>query len=60
VVALARAGRQDEAAVAVAALLERCPQFSVEFARRKLFYLRRAEQLEVYLGGLAEAGVAPG
>jgi hypothetical protein len=41
-------------------LLEQCPDFSVEFARRKLFYLKRPEQLELYFDGLADAGVPAG
>jgi TolB-like protein/Tfp pilus assembly protein PilF len=59
VVALARMGRLTEAAAAVDRLLKVCPQFSLEYARSKLFYLKRPEQLEIYLGGLAEAGVPP-
>jgi adenylate cyclase len=57
VVALARLGRQAESAAAARTLLGQCPEFTVEYARRKLFYLKRPEQLELYLGGLADAGV---
>jgi adenylate cyclase len=57
VVALSNLDRRAEAAAAVRTLLEQCPDFSVEFARRKLFYLKRPEQLELYLGGLTDAGV---
>src|SRR5262245_63422531 len=57
VVALARLGRRDEAATAVRSLLAAHPEFTIEFARRKLFYLKRPEQLDLYLGGLAAAGV---
>ena len=57
VVALIRLGRQDEAADAVRALRASCPEFSVEFARKKLFYLKRPEQLDLYLCSLADAGV---
>jgi len=57
VVALARSGRAEECPEAVAGLLERCPGFSVTHARRKLFYLKRPEQLEMYLDGLRSAGV---
>ena len=59
VVALQRLGRNDEVAAAVRALLARCPEFSVEFARQRLFFLKRPEQLELYLGSLAAAGVPP-
>lgn len=57
VVALELAGRADEARAAVGSLLAQRPGFSVSFARRKLFYLKRPEQIEQYLGGLAGAGV---
>jgi TolB-like protein len=60
VVALTKLGRRDEADATVRALLHQCPEFSLDFARRKLFYLKRPEQLELYLGGLAEAGLPAG
>jgi TolB-like protein len=58
VVALSSLGRQDEAARTVERLVALCPDFSLDYARRKLFYLKRADQLELYLTGLADAGVA--
>ena len=60
VVALTRLGREAEATDAVRSLLAQCEEFSIDFARRKLFYLKRAEQLELYLGALADAGVPAG
>lgn len=60
VVALAHLGRTDEAERAVTRLLQDCPKFSIDHARRKLFYLRRPEQLDLYLDGLRRAGVAEG
>lgn len=33
------------------------PEFSTEFARQRLFYLRRTDQLETYLDGLRKAGM---
>lgn len=57
VVALARSGRIAQARAEVPDLLERCPGFSVGYAARKLFYLKRADQRELYLAGLASAGV---
>lgn len=60
VVALHRLGRHEEVAAAVRGLLAQCPVFSVEFARQKLFFLKRPEQLELYLESLAAAGVPPG
>jgi TolB-like protein/Tfp pilus assembly protein PilF len=56
-VALTRLGRRGEAAAAWRTLQRQCPQFTVEYAREKLFYLKRDEQLDLYLGALAEAGV---
>lgn len=57
VVALAHLGRRDECAVAVTELVERCPEFGVRYARRKLFYLKRPEQLDLYSSGLTIAGL---
>ena len=56
-VALAHLGRIDEAQKAARKLLSEKPGFSTAFARRKLFYLKRPEQLQLYLDGLALAGV---
>ena len=58
-VALARLGRPDEARRALDAALVDQPELSVSFARRKLYYVKQAEQLERYLEGLASAGAAP-
>ena len=33
------------------------PEFSLEFARQHLFYLKRSDQLERYIEGLRRAGV---
>jgi TolB-like protein len=60
VVALARLGRQAEAAAAVRTLLGQCPEFTVDYARHKFFYLKRSEQLDLYLGALADAGLPDG
>ena len=59
-VALAHLGRRDEMRAAVARLLAKEPRFSLAFAREKLFYLKRPEQLKMYLEGLALAGVPSG
>lgn len=56
-VAYAHLGRSDEAQASVVRLLEEKPGFSIAFARRKLFYLKRPEQLQLYLDGLKLAGV---
>ena len=39
-------------------LLRVKPEFSIEFAREHLFYLKRDDQMEMYLDGLRKAGVA--
>ena len=57
--ALGHLGRQENASRAVAELLRRRPDFSIEFARRKLFFLDRPEQIALYLSGLERAGVPP-
>ena len=58
-VALALLGRTEGARHVFAAALAEQPALSIGFARKKLFYLKRAEQLECYLEGLALAGAAP-
>jgi tetratricopeptide (TPR) repeat protein len=57
VVALGHLGRTEEARRAVEQLLVQCPGFSIEYARRKLFYLKQPEQLDLYIAGLRAAGV---
>lgn len=47
----------EETDAAVAALLRRKPDFSREFARKRLFYLKNEEHLDTYLDGLRRAGV---
>ncbi|MHA1151317.1 MAG: adenylate/guanylate cyclase domain-containing protein [Alphaproteobacteria bacterium] len=56
-VALAYLERHDEAERAIARLLTEKPGFSCAFARRKLFYIKRSEQLALYLDGLRKAGL---
>lgn len=56
-VALAYLGREQEAENTVKRLLQQNPDFSVAFAREKLFYLKMPEQVELYLQGLRMAGV---
>jgi TolB-like protein len=57
VVALANLDRIDEARRAADQLRRECPWFTIETARTKLFYLKRPEQLAMYLAGLEKAGV---
>jgi TolB-like protein len=56
-VALALLGRLDDARKAVDRLRGEKPEFSCSFARKKLFYLKRPEQIRRYLDGLEKAGV---
>lgn len=48
----------DAAGAAVAELLERKPDFSCAFARRRLFFIKNPAHLELYLEGLRRAGIA--
>jgi hypothetical protein len=43
--------------LAIQDLLAVKPDFSLDFARKHLFYLKRADQLDIYLEGLRKAGV---
>ena len=55
-VALAHMDRLPEAQVVQRELMGENPAFDLAFVREKLFYLKRADQLEVYLAGLARLG----
>lgn len=55
--ALGHLGRTKEASHAVAELIARRDDFSVAFARRKLFFVKRDEQVALYVAGLEKAGV---
>ena len=56
-VALAYLGRLDEMERARNALLAENPDFSLQFAQEKLFYLRREDQRKIYFDGLAKAQI---
>jgi TolB-like protein/class 3 adenylate cyclase/Tfp pilus assembly protein PilF len=58
VAALGHLGDRTQLDRAVADLLRIKPDFSVDFAREHLFYLKRPEQLEAYLAGLRNAGLS--
>jgi tetratricopeptide (TPR) repeat protein len=58
-VALALQGKASEARIAFGAALAEQPALCVSFARRKLYYVKRADQLERYLKGLTLAGASP-
>lgn len=59
VAALGHIGGEERAQRALADLLDVKPSFTIGFAREHLFYLKRADQIELYLEGLQKAGVAP-
>ena len=56
-VAFAYLGDQVKARSSVSKLLEERQDFTCEFAKKKLFYLKDPEQLRMYVEGLALAGV---
>jgi TolB-like protein/Tfp pilus assembly protein PilF len=49
--------RPQERAAAVNDLLQRKPDFSCSFARKRLFYLKDRDQLDLYLEGLRRVGI---
>jgi TolB-like protein len=55
-VALAYLGRGAEARHALEAALAEQPELSIAFARKKMYFLKRPEQLAFYLQGLELAG----
>lgn len=55
--ALGHAGDAVQAKAALKQLHEKKPEFSLAFARDHLFYLKRSDQIEVYIGGLKKAGM---
>jgi TolB-like protein/Tfp pilus assembly protein PilF len=57
VAALGHLGNKEQAASAIQDLRATKPGFSLDFARKHMFYLKRADQLEIYLDGLRKAGM---
>jgi tetratricopeptide (TPR) repeat protein len=55
--ALGQLQRPDDLSIAVPELLQRKPDFSCSFARKRLFYVKNPDQLELYLDGLRKAGI---
>jgi TolB-like protein/DNA-binding winged helix-turn-helix (wHTH) protein/Tfp pilus assembly protein PilF len=55
--ALGHLERPEELGVATRELLQRKPDFSCSFARKRLFYVKSPEQLELYVEGLRRAGI---
>lgn len=57
VAALGHVGDAGQAKAAIGDLLQAKPEFSLAFARRRLFYLKRPDQMDLYLTGLSKAGL---
>lgn len=57
VAALGYLGDTPNSMAALRELLDRKPEFSLDFARKHLFYLKRPDQLECYIEGLRKAGL---
>lgn len=57
VAALGHLGDEKRTQNAVNDLMKKKPEFSLDFARKHLFYLKLTDQIETYLGGLKKAGV---
>jgi hypothetical protein len=55
--ALGHIGDTSEMRSAVGDLLQAKPEFSIAFAREHLFYIKRSDQLDIYLTGLRKAGI---
>ena len=58
VAALGHLGDENQARTAVIDLMRIKPEFSLAFAREHLFYLKRSEQIEIYVDGLRRAGLS--
>jgi TolB-like protein/DNA-binding winged helix-turn-helix (wHTH) protein len=57
VAALGHMQREEELKIAIAELLQRKPEFSCGFARKRLFYVKNLLQLDGYVEGLRKAGI---
>lgn len=58
-VALAHLNRIPEAERCIERIRRHVPEFSRSYARERMFYLKRPDQIERYQEGLARAGVGP-
>src|SRR2546423_5419694 len=56
--ALGHLRRVEELQDAMAELLQRKPDFSCSYARKRLFYIKNPEQLELYIEGLRKAEIS--
>jgi TolB-like protein/cytochrome c-type biogenesis protein CcmH/NrfG len=55
--ALGHLQRQSDLGGATADLMQRCPDFSLSFARHRLFYVKDSAQVDLYVEGLRLAGI---
>jgi tetratricopeptide (TPR) repeat protein len=58
VVALGHLGCKEEAEAALHDLYSQQPNFSIGFVKEKFYFIKRNEQLQLYLEGLRQAGVS--
>lgn len=58
VAALGHLGNTEEIEFAVKDLKQTKPEFTLKFAKKHLFYVKRADQLNIYMDGLKRAGIA--
>lgn len=58
VAALGHVGDQPAAQAALKDLIAIKPAFTLDFAKQRLFYIKRPDQIETYLDGLRKAGVS--
>jgi TolB-like protein/class 3 adenylate cyclase/Tfp pilus assembly protein PilF len=56
--ALGHLGDQPAAQAALKELIAIKPAFTLDFAKERLFYIKRPDQMEMYLDGLRKAGVS--
>jgi hypothetical protein len=52
-------GPMEEAQQRLQTTLEQVPNFSLEFAKEKMFYMKKQDQVDLYLKGLQSAGAGP-
>ena len=57
VAALGHLGQREAAREAGAELLRQQPKFSLNLAKKKLYFVKRPEQLRLYFDGLRKAGM---
>jgi TolB-like protein/DNA-binding winged helix-turn-helix (wHTH) protein len=55
--ALGHLKHAEDLRAAISELLQRKPDFACGFARKRLFYIKNPEQLELYVEGLRRAGI---